>query len=161
MSLAVGPKRSRAASAADDAGHQQFIEAWRTFSRASERAKSRRRANDGDGALSLPQTLLLSGLLHEPELPVGVLADLAMVAKPTATRMLDALEREGYVERRKCLTDRRAVLISLTEEGRRVLDETWSHLHAGLVRASEALSDRERREATALLQRLAQVMDEI
>lgn len=143
------------------AGHEAFVEAWRRFSRASQRAKARRRCGDGEGALSLPQALLLSGLLHEPEQTVGTLADLAMVAKPTATRMLDTLERDGLVLRRKCVRDRRVVLVSLTDEGRRTLDESWADLHAGLARASASLSDDERRDATRLLHRLAQLMDEI
>ncbi len=65
-----------------------------------------------------------------------------MVSNPTATRMLDALERDGAsCQRRKCERDRRAVLVSLTEEGRRVVEGSWSDLHDGLTRASAALSD--------------------
>lgn len=143
--------------------HEAFIDAWRAFSRASQRAKSRRRCGpeEADGALSPAQALLLSGLLHEPELSVGTLADRAMVAKPTATRMLDALERDGLVVRRKCVRDRRAVIVSLTDDGRRELDASWKTLRAGLQRASESLSDAERRDATGLLHRLAAVIDEI
>ncbi len=142
-------------------GHEAFIESLRRFSRAQQRAKARRRCGTGEDALSLPQALLLSGLLHEPELTVGTLAEQAMVSNPTATRMLDALERAGLVQRRKCERDRRAVLVSLTEEGRGVVEDSWSDLHDGLTRASAALSDSERREATRLLDRLAQLMDEI
>lgn len=148
-------------SAASSAGHEAFIEAWRHFSRASQRVKARRKCGEGEGSLSLPQALLLSGLLHEPELTVVALADLAMVAKPTATRMLDTLERDGLVVRRKCVRDRRAVLVSLTGEGRTVLDASWTDLRAGLQRASESLSDAERGDATTLLHRLARLMDEI
>jgi DNA-binding MarR family transcriptional regulator len=153
MALAVIP--------APDAGHEAFIESLRRFSRATQRAKARRRCGTGDEQLSLPQALLLSGLLHEPELTVGALAEQAMVSNPTATRMLDALERAGFVLRRKCERDRRAVLVSLTDEGRRVVEDSWSDLHDGLTRASAALSDGERSEATRLLDRLSLLMDEI
>lgn len=153
MAVAVVP---RAAS-----GHEAFIEALRRFSRATQRAKARRRCGTGDEQLSLPQALLLSGLLHEPELTVGALAEQAMVSNPTATRMLDALERDGLIERRKCQRDRRAVLVSLTDEGRAVVQDSWSDLNEGLTRASATLSERERGEATQLLERLAQLMDEI
>jgi len=152
MAVAVIPRAS---------GHEAFIGALRRFSRATQRAKARRRCGEGDETLSLPQALLLSGLLHEPELTVGALAEQAMVSNPTATRMLDALERDGLVLRRKCERDRRAVLVSLTDEGRRVVEGSWSDLNAGLTRASAALSDRERSEATRLLDRLALLMDEI
>jgi DNA-binding MarR family transcriptional regulator len=154
MAVAVAPPPA-------SAEHEAFIAAWRRFARASQRAKARRRCGDGDGVLSVPQALLLSALLHEPELTVGALADHAEVSKPTATRMLDTLVREGYVERRKTDRDRRAVLVSLTDTGQRALDESWAHLRAGLVRASESLTARERRDATKLLHRLAEVTDEI
>ncbi|MDO8188968.1 MarR family transcriptional regulator [Conexibacter sp. JD483] len=146
---------------APDSGHEAFIESLRRFSRAQQRAKSRRRCGAGEDTLSLPQALLLSGLLHEPELTVGALAEHAMVSNPTATRMLDALERDGLVLRRKCERDRRAVLVSLTDEGRRVVEQSWSDLHDGLTRASASLSVRERSDATRLLDRLALLMDEI
>lgn len=140
-----------------DAETAAFVEAWRHFSRATQRAKARR---FDDGPLSLTQALLLSALLEEPELTVGTLAERAEVSKPTATRMLDGLERDGFVTRGPCEHDRRAVLIALTPEGERVLRARWSAFCGHLERASRKLSPAERAAATPLLLRLAAVMDE-
>lgn len=151
------PARQPSASTVPE-GHGPFLEAWRHFSRATHKAKMRR---GEENELSLTQAILLSGLLDEPELPVGVLAERAEVAKPTATRMLDGLERAGYVERRQSGEDRRAVLISLTADGERALNARWALFRAALERASAALTASERDEATALLLRLADLLDEI
>jgi DNA-binding MarR family transcriptional regulator len=140
-----------------DAETAAFVEAWRHFSRATQKAKARR---FDDGPLSLTQALLLSALLDQPELTVGTLAERAEVSKPTATRMLDALERDGYVTRRPCEQDRRAVLISLTPEGEKVLQARWGAFCGHLERASRKLSLEEREAATPLLRRLAEVMEE-
>ena len=84
-----------------------------TFFRAVRHARGRA-ARAADGALTLPQYHLLEPLAAEGALPVGVLADEAGVAAPTATKMLDGLVRAGLVERTSAPHDRRVVLISLT-----------------------------------------------
>ena len=48
------------------------------------------------------------------------LADMALISRSAATRLVDKIERAGYVERRICPTDRRGMVVSLTEEGRKV-----------------------------------------
>lgn len=138
--------------------HAAFIDAWRHFSRATQRAKAR---TCSDGELSLPQAMLLNPLLETEALPVGALAQRAEVAKPTATRMLDGLVRDGYARRRPCDVDRRAVLVSLTQKGERALHARWASFRERLERASTELTASEREQATALLRRLATLMDEI
>ncbi|ADB49665.1 MarR family winged helix-turn-helix transcriptional regulator [Conexibacter woesei] len=153
--MAVAPGSSIPAAVGE---HEEFLEAWRHFSRATQRAKGRR---CDAGELSLTQAMLLSGLLDGGAMTVGALADRAEVAKPTATRMLDGLERAGYVERRQSGEDRRVVLVTLTDRGDRALQTRWASFREGLERASAALTPRERDEATALLKRLADLLDEV
>ena len=66
----------------------------------------------------MPQFHLVTPLADGPQ-PVGRLAEAAGVAKPTATRMVEALARDGLVERHACADDRRKVLVELTPEGPR------------------------------------------
>lgn len=146
------------ATAQPAAEHAAFIDAWRHFARATQRAKGRTCAA---GELSLPQAMLLNPLLEHAALPVGALAERAEVATPTATRMLDGLVRDGYARRTPCDTDRRAVLVSLTERGERALQARWAAFRERLERASAELTATEREQATALLRRLTTLMDEI
>lgn len=46
----------------------------------------------------------------------------------TVTGLLDTLERRGLVQRRPHPTDRRSLLVSITDQGRRLLDELVSVL---------------------------------
>lgn len=142
---------------ASDAEHAAFIDAWRHFSRATQRAKAR----SCDDELSLPQAMLLNPLLEQDALPVGALAERAEVAKPTATRMLDGLVRDGFAQRTPCDEDRRTVLVSLTPRGEHALHARWARLRDQLERASTELTAAEREQATQLLRRLAELMDEI
>ena len=64
---------------------------------------------------------LLQGLSERGRARVVELASAAGVTPPTATRILDALERRGIVERRRVPEDRRGVTITLTPGGRELL----------------------------------------
>ena len=137
----------------------QFAAAWETFFRTTRRLRARAGKQPLAG-LSVPQYHLLEALLNADELTVGVLAEAAGVAPPTATRMLDCLERDGIVTRRHSESDRRAVLISLTESGRGAVDAAHERTNAWRRRVFEALEPDEREQAAALLTRLSQVMEE-
>jgi DNA-binding MarR family transcriptional regulator len=137
---------------------EQFAAAWETFFRTTRRLRARAGKQDL-GGLSLAQYQLLQPLGAD-ELTVGVLAEGAGVAAPTATRMLDCLERDGHVVRRHSESDRRSVLISLTPSGRAAVDAAHARVNAWRRRVFDALEPAEREQAAALLTRLSQVMEE-
>ena len=72
---------------------------------------------------------------HEP-ISVSALAKVEIVAVPTMSRMVDALETEGFVRRRDDKFDSRSVLISTTAKGKRAYQrathQSLSHLKGAL-----------------------------
>ena len=72
---------------------------------------------------------------HEP-ISISALARAEIVSVPTMSRMVDALEVEGFVRRRDDKFDSRAVLISTTAKGRRAYQratqQSLSHLKGTL-----------------------------
>jgi DNA-binding MarR family transcriptional regulator len=137
----------------------QLATAWEGFFRTTRRLRSRAGKQPIEG-LSLPQYHLLEALRADDELTVGVLAEAAGVAPPTATRMLDCLARDGYVARRHSETDRRAVLVSLTPTGRTALEAAHEQVSAWRRRVFARLEPEEREQAAALLTRLTAVLEE-
>ena len=137
----------------------QLATAWEGFFRTTRRLRSRAGKQPIEG-LSLPQYHLLEALRDDDELTVGVLAEAAGVAPPTATRMLDCLARDGYVARRHSETDRRSVLVSLTPTGRTALEAAHEQVSAWRRRVFERLEPEEREQAAALLTRLTAVLEE-
>ncbi|HWM09522.1 MAG TPA: MarR family transcriptional regulator [Solirubrobacteraceae bacterium] len=137
----------------------QLATAWEGFFRTTRRLRSRAGKRPIEG-LSLPQYHLLEALRDDDELTVGVLAEAAGVAPPTATRMLDCLERDGYVVRRHSEEDRRAVLVSLTPSGRVALQAAHQQVSAWRRRVFESLEPGEREQAAALLTRLNAALEE-
>jgi DNA-binding MarR family transcriptional regulator len=136
-----------------------FSAAWEAFFRAARRARSRARAGNPDD-LTVPQYHVLEPLDAGPR-TVGALASTAGVSAPTATRMLDTLCRQGVVERHPSEQDRRFVLIALTGEGRRRLEAKRQEVRAMQQRVALLLDDDERAEATRLLQRLTDAMENL
>ena len=137
----------------------QFTAAWENFFRTTRRMRSRAGRQPLEG-LSVPQYHLLEALRDADELTVGVLAEAAGVAAPTATRMLDCLARDGYVERRHSEADRRSVLVSLTPSGRIAVQAAHAQISAFRRRVFESLEPEEREQAAALLNRLSEVLED-
>jgi MarR family transcriptional regulator, organic hydroperoxide resistance regulator len=138
----------------------EFSLAWEAFFRATRRARGRSTGPLEGARLSLAQYQLLEALRATPRLPVSELAASAGVAPPTATRMLDALVRDGLAARTPCTDDRRVVHIGLTAAGREAVAEAAERVAAGRARVRDQLSPAEQAQAAALLRRLADIVEE-
>jgi DNA-binding MarR family transcriptional regulator len=114
-----------------------------------------------DGGLTLSQYGLLELLADRQSARVQELAAHAGITPSTATRILDALERRGVVERTRSDKDRRAVAVSLTEAGRQVVHSEQEWLRGRQRTFYDALPGAEQELAPDLLFRLAALIDEL
>lgn len=106
-----------------------------------------------DLSVSAFQTLAILDGAGEP-LPGHVIAERLLVTSASMTSLLDTLERRGYVERRPHPSDRRKVLINLTDEGQAVVDEQLPAIHAVITRAIDGVPEADRRKVLAALGRV-------
>jgi MarR family transcriptional regulator, organic hydroperoxide resistance regulator len=137
-----------------------FTLAWETFFRATRRARGRSTGPLEGSGLTLAQYQLLEALGGTQRLPMSELAASAGVTPPTATRMLDALVRDGIAERLPCERDRRVVHIALTDAGREAVQAAGERVAARRARVRDHLTAEEQEQAAALLRRLATVVEE-
>jgi DNA-binding MarR family transcriptional regulator len=142
------------------AGSEEFLAAFDALAQAVRRARGAG-TQGRDHGLTLSQYALLRGLAERDAARIRDLATEAGVTASTATRILDALERRGIVERTPADDDRRAVTITLTDPGRRLLlwQDDW--LRARQRRFYATLPPTERELAPDLLIRLAALIDEL
>jgi len=138
----------------------EFSTAWESFFRATRRARGRAIGPLEGSSLTLAQYQLLEALQTAERLPVSELAASAGVAPPTATRMLDALVRDGFVARTPCEDDRRVVRVALTEGGRDAVATAGRQVAERRARVRDQLSPEEQAQAAALLRRLAAVLED-
>lgn len=143
-----------------DLAFRGFSQAFDRFSQAMRSARWQISRKDHI-ELTLSQYHLLEALEGTAALPVGRVAEAAGVAAPTATRMLDSLERAGTVRRSHSSTDRRVVEVALTDEGRRLVRKKRRAVERLRRAMFESLDPEEREHAERLLMRLADAMDEV
>lgn len=99
----------------------------------------------------------LATVAREGPITLGDLAEAERVSPPMATKLGNALEEKGFVDRQPCADDKRVVRLELTREGRRILDRAHRRRTAWLARMFADLTDDERvavAESIAVLERL-------
>lgn len=100
----------------------------------------RLRVEDEALGISAPRLSALSVLVFGGPMRIGALAQAELVEPPTMTRLVDAMERDGHVERAPDPRDRRAVIVRPTTEGTRALKQGRAQRVAALAAGLRALS---------------------
>jgi MarR family transcriptional regulator for hemolysin len=104
------------------------------------------------------QWLVLTRLYGNPGASHSELADMLEVEKPTAGRMIDRLEANGWVERRSEKDDRRIKRVYLTAEAERVHKRIWRVAESTVEDALADLTAEEGRQLMSLLLRVKNTM---
>ena len=137
-----------------------FLVAFDALAQAVRRARGAP-AQTGDRFLTLSQYALLQGLTDRDGARVQELAADAGITASTATRILDALDRRGIVRRTRSRGDRRAVTVTLTSDGRELLESQSEWMRTRQRAFFASLDAPEQELAPQLLFELAQLIDEL
>lgn len=121
---------------------------------------NRRLANDREPRhdLSITAMAVLADLYRRDAQTIGELARSEHIQAPAMTRTVDHLESDGYVERRRSETDRRRVMVCLSDLGRETVLAGREKSDAWLAQGLADLTAEEReclRRAAPILHRLA------
>ena len=100
--------------------------------------------------LTRAQWLLLTRLHRRPGASQTELADMLEIDRASAGRMIDRMERNGWVERRPDRTDRRINRLHLTDEARKVHAAMWAIAESTVDDALSPLSATEREQYAEL-----------
>ena len=92
-----------------------------------------------------PSSGLVLGILADAQspLPPHQIAERLIISRATVTGLLDSLERRGYVRRLPHASDRRMLLIELTDAGRQVAHDFRLVVHQHQKVWLAALNERE------------------
>jgi MarR family 2-MHQ and catechol resistance regulon transcriptional repressor len=103
-----------------------------------------------------PSSGLALGILADAEraLPPHQIADRLIISRATVTGLLDSLEKRGYVRRLPHATDRRMLLIEITEAGRQVARDFRLLVHQHQKAWFAALEDPEQERLIQTLHHL-------
>jgi MarR family 2-MHQ and catechol resistance regulon transcriptional repressor len=98
---------------------------------------------------------VLEALLHKGPLPVNEIGKKVLLTSGSITVAVDRLETKELVERRAHGTDRRARIVHLTRQGRKLITRAYADHAADMERlASASLSKDERKKLIQLLKKI-------
>ena len=121
-------------------------------------ARTARRLRQEAGTdLSPSQTAALATIERHGPLTPSELAARERIQRPTATRVIARLEEAGLVERTADPADGRSSLVSLSAEGRALLEKLRANKDAYLARRLDALDPDE----LAALERAAEILERV
>jgi len=124
-----------------------IFKSYRVLSLLAERSI----ANTG---LCLTDFAALEALLHKGPLTISEIQDKVRLASGSMTAAVDRLEQLGLVERRASPSDRRARVVHLTAEGKRLAASSFERHAKDLEALMSALSQKEMEQLHGSLRKL-------
>lgn len=107
-----------------------------------------------NAGLCLTDFAALEALLHKGPLTISQVQDKVLLASGSMTAAIDRLERRGLVIRKHTSSDRRARIVELTPEGKRVATAYFEKHAKDLEDIMSVLSPKEKRNAYASIKKL-------
>lgn len=105
------------------------------------------------------QLWVMLELLDSPGMRVGEIATRLAIHQTTASNLLDALVKKGYITKKRDQLDQRVVTLVLSEEGMAVIDRAPTPVRGLLPEALRKLDKESLRDLNNGLHALVQVMD--
>jgi DNA-binding MarR family transcriptional regulator len=131
-----------------------------SISRLARRLRVERLGLGGtETVLSDIQLAALAALERHESMTPGELADHEKVQPPSMTRVIAVLEERGLVRREPHATDRRQVILTVTDEGRDVVQRVRRRREAWLAQRLQELTPNEiqtLRAAAPILEKISQ-----
>lgn len=130
-----------------------------SVTRLARRLRTERTAPGLEPGLSDTQLAALAALEHHGSMTQGGLAEHEKVQPPSMTRVIATLENRGLVSRAPHPTDRRQVVLTITDHGRELVRQSRRLREAWLARRLAELSPEERaalRASAPVLEKLSQ-----
>src|ERR1700729_2047701 len=130
-----------------------------SVSRLARRMRAERLASGLEPGVSDTQLAALGALESHGVMTPGELAEHEKVQPPSMTRVIAALEERGLVIRAPHASDRRQVVLTVTDQGKEVVRQSRRLREAWLAQRLRELTPQERallRQAAPILEKLSQ-----
>lgn len=97
---------------------------------------------------------VLELLYHKGEQPIQNIGKKILLASSSLTYVIDKLESKGLVSRKPCETDRRVIFTSITEDGRKLMDEIFPLNEKDIEEIFQALEPSELEQYVELVKKV-------
>ena len=100
-------------------------------------------------------------LKQEGTLHVAEIGERLQIAKAQMTQLIDRLVNFNMVERKMDIADRRTINITLTEQGRRFLEERRNNIMSAIRETLSRLTDEELEDLSDSLRKLRDILSKL
>ena len=136
--------------------HEEVLVSIRQIIRAIDLHSKKLNKESG---LTAPQVILMRAINELQNVTIKQLSNYTNMSQATATTILDRLERNKFVERRRSLEDKRKVHAVLTEQGKAVLLSAPTPLQEHFIARFQQLEDWEQGLLLSSVQRISSMMN--
>lgn len=130
------------------------IHLWLILWKAAHAVEQNARKSVLSLGLGLSDFAVLELLLHRGPQPINVIGRKILLTSGSITTAVDRLESRKLVHRRPHPEDRRARLVELTKNGRKIIECAFGRHARDMEEAVAALSEKERADLIRLLKKL-------
>lgn len=133
---------------------------WVKLSRAFSVVQQKVAEDIRKTSLTVPQFAVIECLGHLGELSIGELTKKQLVTGGNITLILDNLEKEGLIKRRRLQENRRVVKVMLTEKGREKFKKIFPPHAKYITNLFSVMKEKEQKELADLLKKLGKKIQE-
>jgi MarR family 2-MHQ and catechol resistance regulon transcriptional repressor len=130
------------------------VHVWLVLWKAAQAVEAYAKGSIADLELCGSDFAVLEALLHRGPLLVNQIGRKVLLTSGSITVAVDRLEAKGLVERRAADVDRRAKVVHLTREGKKLIARVYSEHAADMERLASELSASERKTLISLLKKI-------
>jgi MarR family 2-MHQ and catechol resistance regulon transcriptional repressor len=130
------------------------VHVWLVLWKAAQAVEAYARKSIVDLEMCGSDFAVLEALLHRGALPVNEIGRKVLLTSGSITVAIDRLEDKGLVERRASTDDRRAKIVHLTSEGRKLITRAYNEHAAHMEQLASDLSNTERATLIRLLKKI-------
>jgi len=110
-------------------------------------------------SLTAPQVVSLIAVYHHGVLTLAEIAEQVHLSSSTMVGIIDRLEAKNLVIRERSKTDRRQVLIRITDEGQKMAKKSPLPLQEELIKSLSKLPEAQQRNLAKALELLVKMLD--
>lgn len=130
------------------------VHVWLVLWKAAQAVESYAKGSIVNLELCGSDFAVLEALLHRGALPINEIGKKVLLTSGSITTAVDRLEQKGLVERRAAKDDRRAKIVHLTSDGRKLITRAFAEHAADMERLAGDLSRDERATLIRLLKKI-------
>ncbi|SRR6266852_5370003 len=127
---------------------------WRVMTKSHRALSLLAEESIAKAGLCLTDFAALEALLHKGPLTISEIQDKVLLASGSMTAAIDRLEKLGLVVRKPSANDRRARIVELTREGKRVAASCFEKHAKDLEALMSVLSEKEKGQIYGALRKL-------